>query len=154
MKSSVDLFSMFPHHFQLLISVSAFGTSFGLLCLGTYIYLKTLGVNVEQFSWVPISSFSFGIFVGSWGVLTLPFLVMSELIPEKIRSFGISLSMCLLSVFAFLLVKYFPLISGVLGMHGSFFLFAVCSLVGGLFVLFCMPETKGKSFEEIMRTLS
>jgi hypothetical protein len=36
-----------------------------------------------------------------------------------------------------------------LGMHGTMLLFSAISLLGGLFVLRYLPETKGKSYEEI-----
>ena len=39
------------------------------------------------------------------------------------------------------------------GMHGTMFLFAVNSLVGALFVITFLPETKEKSFDEIVDLL-
>lgn len=68
------------------IAFSAGGTSFGLTILGTYIYLDMIGVDVSSFKWIPLVSFSFVIFIASWGVLTLPFLVLSEIMPEKVRN--------------------------------------------------------------------
>lgn len=38
-------------------------------------------------------------------------------------------------------------------MHGATFLFAFNSFLGGLFVLIFLPETKGKSFDEITKLL-
>lgn len=39
------------------------------------------------------------------------------------------------------------------GMHGTMFLFAFNSLVGALFIIIFLPETKGKSFDEIVDLL-
>lgn len=39
------------------------------------------------------------------------------------------------------------------GMHGAAFLFAFNTLIGAIFILICLPETKGKSFEEIIELL-
>lgn len=64
--------------------MSAGGTSVGLAILGSYIYLDMIGVDVTDFKWIPLVSFSFVIFIASWGVLTLPFLVLSEIMPEKV----------------------------------------------------------------------
>lgn len=64
--------------------MSAGGTSVGLAILGSYIYLDKIGVDVTDFKWIPLVSFSFVIFIASWGVLTLPFLVLSEIMPEKV----------------------------------------------------------------------
>lgn len=38
-------------------------------------------------------------------------------------------------------------------MHGTMFLFSSNSLAGALFVLIFLPETKGKSFDEIVELL-
>lgn len=138
---------------KILFTISSGGTAIGLSCLGSYTYLKTLGFAMDGWSWIPIVSFSFCIFIASWGVLTLPFLVIAELTPEKIRGIGTSICMALLWIFAFLMIKYLPILSGAFGMHGCMGFFASCSFVGCLFCIFVLPETKGKSFEEILRML-
>lgn len=51
------------------------------------------------------------------------------------------------------MIKYLPILSGAFGMHGSMAFFASCSFAGFLFCIFALPETKGKSFEEISRML-
>lgn len=138
---------------KILFAISSGGTAIGLTCLGSYTYLKTLGVNMDGWTWIPIASFSFCIFIASWGVLTLPFLVIAELTPGKVRGIGTSICMGLLWIFAFVMIKYLPILSGTFGMHGCMAFFASCSFVGCLFCIFVLPETKGKSFEEILRML-
>lgn len=138
---------------KILISFSAFGTGFGLTILGLYSYCKMIELDVSMFSWVPVTSFSLVIFLASCGVLTLPFVVISEVLPEKIRPIGTSMCMSLLWVLAFLALKYFYWLSATLGMHGTMFLFAGFSFLGAIFVSVYVPETKGKSFDEIMKLL-
>lgn len=70
------------------MSLSGICVSFGLLVMAAYIHTKDLGINVEAFEWIPITSFSFVILSASLGVLTLPFLVISETMPEKVSSIG------------------------------------------------------------------
>lgn len=70
---------------KLLLSVSAVGIGLGLTCLGSYILFKTQGYNLDSLSWIPIACFSFIIFIGAVGVLTLPFLVIAEIMPEKVK---------------------------------------------------------------------
>lgn len=62
--------------------------------------------------------------------------------------------MSCLWVFAFIMIKCFPLLTATFGMHGCMFLFAGFSVAGALFVIIVLPETKGKSFEEIMNLLA
>lgn len=69
---------------KFLLSFSATGTGLGLCTLGGYTLLKSIGYSLDGLSWLPIASFSFCIFIASWGVLTLPFMVIAEIMPEKV----------------------------------------------------------------------
>lgn len=53
-----------------------------------YTYLNVLGYDVGGFAWVPVVSFSFTIFIASLGLMGLPYLVIAEIIPPKLRSMG------------------------------------------------------------------
>lgn len=116
-------------------------------------HLKTTGVDVSAFNMVPLFSFSFVIFIANWAVLTLPFLVISETLPKRLREFGVSFCMELLWIFAFIMLKYLPFLTETLGMHGSMYLFSGVCLSSAVFIAFVMPETKGKSYDEIMQSL-
>ncbi|CAD7088651.1 unnamed protein product [Hermetia illucens] len=135
---------------RLLLSLSAVGTGVGEACLGLYLYCKILGYNVEAVNWLPIVSISFVIFVASLGVLTLPFVVLAEIAPPKIRGVAVSLCMITFWIFAFLSIKYVPIMMVFLGLHSCMFIFAACCFVGAAFILFYVPETKGKSLEAIL----
>lgn len=54
----------------------------------------------------------------------------------------------------FLVVKVYPVASDMVGNHYCFFFFSLCSLAGALFSIFGMPETKGKSLDEIERLMN
>lgn len=69
---------------KFLLAFSSAGTGLGLICLGAYTWLSLLGYPVEDYGWISVFSFSFAIFIASWGVLTLPFLVIAEIMPEKV----------------------------------------------------------------------
>lgn len=139
--------------FQFLYVVSSFGTAFGLITLGIYMMLKTWQFPVERFDWIPIASFSFVIFIANWAILTLPFLVISEIMPKQLKEFGISFCMTLLWSFAFIMIKCLPILNESLGFHGSMFAFAGVCVASALFIMLRMPETKGKSHDEIMNSL-
>ena len=49
----------------------------------------------------------------------------------------------------FLITMGFSSLVTALGMHGSFWFFAFCCLLGNAFVYRTVPETKGKSLEDI-----
>lgn len=62
--------------------------------------------------------------------------------------------MIVMHTVCFLVVKYFPVVTDMVGPHYCFFFFSGCAFVGALFSIFGMPETKGRSFEEIEMLLS
>jgi hypothetical protein len=64
---------------RFLISTSAFGISLGMFVFSLYSYLNGLGHVASYLNWIPLVSFSFVLWIANVGVLTLPFLLMSEL---------------------------------------------------------------------------
>lgn len=86
--------SIFPTIFvdrvgrKMMMSVSALGTSIGLSVLGCYALMQSKGFEVNSLNWIPLASFSFVIFIANWGVLTLPFLIVSEISHPKVRIFN------------------------------------------------------------------
>lgn len=150
---SILLFKAELCYFQLLFTVSTVGTALSLISLGVYMMLKTWNYPVEAFNWAPIVSFSSLIFIANLGIMSLPFLVISEVMPEKLKNFGSSFCMALVWICSFIMVKSLPDLSIALGLHGIMFLFAGVCLSGALFILLRVPETKGRSHEEIMNLL-
>lgn len=71
---------------KMMMAISAIGTSTGLAALGTYSFLKSSGVNLTGLDWVPLMSFSFVIFISNWGVMTLPFMILSEISHPKVNA--------------------------------------------------------------------
>ncbi|XP_055298714.1 facilitated trehalose transporter Tret1-like [Sitodiplosis mosellana] len=138
---------------KFLFVVSSMGIAFGLITLGVYMMLKSWGVEVNTFNWIPITSFSFVIFIANWAVMSLPFLVISEVLPEKLKDFGTSFCMIILWSTAFIVIKFLPLLTATLGFHGTMFLFAGVCLSSAMFIICLMPETKGRSYDEIMNLL-
>lgn len=138
---------------KVLFTISTIGTAAGLVALGTYVMFKTWGYHVEPINWFPIASFSFVIFIASLGVLNLPFVVIAEVMPANIKDFGVSFCMVVLWLVTFIMVKYLPFITESIGFHNSMFVFAGICLLGEIFIAVIVPETKGKSHEEIMDSL-
>lgn len=71
---------------QILMIISTTLTSIGYCIVGTYSYLRSLGYNVNSLGWIPILGLSLVIFVASLGILTLPYVIVAEVLPQKVRS--------------------------------------------------------------------
>uniref|UniRef100_A0A336KQ34 CSON014045 protein n=1 Tax=Culicoides sonorensis TaxID=179676 RepID=A0A336KQ34_CULSO len=136
---------------KMLMVVSASGISMGLSVLGVYCYLDSIpGQNLWKWNFIPLLSFSFVIFVANLGVLSLPFLILTEIMPVKIKTVAMSICLIILNVCAFIAIKCLPTFIELFEMYGTMAIFASCSLIGTAFLIIYLPETKGKTFEEIM----
>ena len=76
-------------------------------------------------------------------------VLIAEIFPNRIRSMGVSVAVSALWIASFLLTYTFPMLNRALGSSGIFFAYGAICLMGGLFVLSSVTETKGQSLEEI-----
>ena len=78
-------------------------------------------------------------------------VLISEIFPNRIRGLAVSISVSALWVACFVLTFTFPVLNRELGAAGTFWLYGAICLTGFCFVLIRVPETKGKTLEEIER---
>ena len=70
---------------KILLTLSAIGSSLCLAVLGAYSYANSIGLDVKPYSWISIASFSGMMFLASNGLIPLMFVVISEVMPEKVK---------------------------------------------------------------------
>jgi MFS transporter, SP family, galactose:H+ symporter len=76
-------------------------------------------------------------------------LMISEIYPLRIRGTAMSVASIANWGSNFLVALTFPVLLAALGGAGSFWLFAVLGIVAWIFVYLRVPETKGRTLEEI-----
>lgn len=79
----------------------------------------------------------------------LAWLLLSEIFPLRLRGLGMGISVFCLWITNFFIGLIFPMMLSHFGLSGSFIAFAVCSVLGAIFIYNFAPETRGKSLEEI-----
>lgn len=109
--------------------------------------IKTLG-------FLPIVALSVFMIVFSLGFGPIPWMISSELFPAEIKSTAISAAGTFNWFMAFLITKFYLNLKNAVGGDVTFYLFSAISLVGTVFVFFVVPETKGKSLDQIQRELN
>jgi hypothetical protein len=77
---------------------------------------------------------------------------MSEIFPTKIRGRAMAIATLAVWVTDGIYNQLFPMLRSLLGVSGSFFMFALMLLPQLLFIWKVMPETKGRTLEEIERS--
>ena len=80
-------------------------------------------------------------------------VIISEIYPNRIKGLAMSFSTAVSWLCTFLTVYFAPVIHGALGLQYLFGIFGVFSILAFVFVKFWIPETKGKSLEQIEKEL-
>ncbi len=80
-------------------------------------------------------------------------VVISEIFPNRIRGAAVSTAVASLWIACFVLTYTFPLLNSRLGPAGTFWLYAGVCACGFAFIAAKLPETKGKTLEELERDL-
>lgn len=117
--------------------------------MGTYSLLSSNGHNLDQFHLVPVISLSFVIFISSIGIIPIPYIIIAEVLPQRIRKVGSPICMSSVSFFAFIMLKLFPYLMLYLDLHGCMFLFAGVSTFGVFYTIYVVPETRGKNLDSL-----
>lgn len=133
-------------------------TSASIMCicnvlLGVYFYLLEHH-KAENIGWLPILSLCLYVIAYSLGFGPIPWVLIGELFVTEIKGLASSVSGSTAWLLAFLVTKSFTNVRDAIGLGETFSLFAIFSLSGMFFVWFIVPETKGKSFAEIQKSLS
>ncbi len=93
--------------------------------------------------------------LGCYGMSLAPvcWVLISEIFPNRIRGAAVSVAVSALWIACFILTFMFPILKGGIGMAKTFWLYAAICFAGFVFVYFRVPETKGKTLEQIEKEL-
>lgn len=92
--------------------------------------------------------------VYSMSLAPITWVVLSEIFPNRLRGVAMSIATFSLWVACFVLTFTFPLLNEALGAYGTFWLYSLICVLGFVFIKKKLPETKGKSLEEIETELT
>jgi hypothetical protein len=102
---------------------------------------------------VGLGTYIFGV-VYSPGEGPVPFTYSAEAYPLYVRSYGMALATATTWFFNFILGVTWPSMRAAFTTQGAFAWYASWCLIGWVFVLLFMPETKGKTLEELDQVFS
>jgi MFS family permease len=129
-----------------------------LMYIGSFGYILSLSLIAfafitESFGGITLYLFMF-IAAHAIGQGAVIWVFISEIFPTQIRAAGQSLGSFTHWIFAAIISTIFPYIATKFGPGRVFVFFAAMMVLQLLFVYFLMPETKGKSLEELGDSLS
>ncbi len=138
---SVDRFGR-----RVLMLIGCAGIGVSHLLIGIAYALELKGLSVLIFTLCALGCYGMSLAPICW-------VLISEIFPNRIRGAAISVAVSALWVACFILTFMFPILKGAVGMAKVFWLYAAICFAGFVFVYRCVPETKGKTLEQIEREL-
>jgi facilitated trehalose transporter len=102
-----------------------------------------------NFFWLPTALLFGFVFSGSLGFLPLPFAMVAEMYPQKVRGLAVGMTLFTGFVMSFANIKTFSTVFEIFGSFVTFSFYTIIAFLGILFAAFILPETKGKSLQEI-----
>lgn len=138
---------------KILLISSSILTGITLLVLAIYFHLKQIGWNVDPVSWIPFACVLTYALVFKFGLGLIPIVLTAELFPAKVKAIGMSMADAFYLFWALVSVYTYQYTSDAFGMCVPFYIFASSSLGTAAFCYFIVPETKGKTLEEIQMIL-
>jgi SP family facilitated glucose transporter-like MFS transporter 8 len=138
---------------RILLLISDFVMAICTLLLGIYFYLKNEGHDTDNLGWLPLTSVCLFIVTFSLGYGPIPWMMVGELFAPHIKGFASSLSCVLNWILAFVVTRFYSNLADSFSIQATFWIFAVISAIGTAFVFFVVPETKGKTLDQIQKEL-
>lgn len=137
-----------------LLIISIVGSAVTLFLEGAYFFMQNCtNVDVTNYGYLQIIALVGFVIMFSLGMQTIPILILCEVFPTNVKAFALCLADIYFCIIASLVSKFFQIMKDNFGMHVPFFAFTVCCVLGLGFICFFVPETKGKTLEDIQKDL-
>ncbi|KAI9832322.1 MAG: hypothetical protein M1826_002008 [Phylliscum demangeonii] len=137
---------------NLLLATFPFMSLF-LFFTGFSFWIPDETLHTARIACITLGIYLFGI-VYSPGAGPVPFTYSAEAYPLYVRSYGMSLATATTWFFNFVLSITWPSMRTAFYDQGAFSWYAVWNMIGFFLVLFFVPETKGKTLEELDQVFS
>lgn len=130
-----------------LMLIGAGGLCAIYLILGGCYFLQASGALMVVLVMLAIACYAMTLGPVTW-------VLLSEIFPNRIRGMAVAVCTFALWTGCFTLTYSFPLLNASLDSYGTFWLYAFISLAGFIYFSRRLPETKGKTLEEIENELT
>lgn len=130
-----------------LLITGNIGMVSSLLIMATLVW--TIGLDSTVGAWIIVACLTMFIvfFAFTWGPIL--WIVLPELFPMRARGAATGIATLSLSIGSLLVAQFFPMLTSVMGIEQVFLIFAVIGIFAMIFVIKYLPETRGRSLEEI-----
>lgn len=142
---------------RMLLISSDFVMAFAAIFLGLFFTLQDRQLvstdTLSMLGFLPVVSLCVFVIMFSMGLGPIPWAISGEIFTPEVKSFAASSAGTFNWFLAFLVTKYFLELETDIGVDVMFYVFSIICFCGSLFCYFVVPETKGKTIEEIQKEL-
>lgn len=150
--STLPMADKFGRRFLLL--TSSIGCGITLLISGIYFYLiESTSTDVTSVNWLPVLALNIFIASYSIGLGPITFTMIGELFPPHVKALAATVSIFICQLSTFCVTNIFPYLKDSIGMGFTMCSYAVICIISCVFVYLKVPETKGKSLQDIQNLL-
>lgn len=137
-----------------LLLLSALGVGLMNGTVGTYFYFFEFNKDaVANIHWLPLVAILIYIICYAIGLSTVPYVILGEMFPTNVKLYASCIAHIYTGISMFAVQKLFQVVKDAWGNYTVFWAFSVFSLMGLVFMMIVLPETKGKSFASIQAQL-
>ena len=139
---------------KILLIISGVGMIVCLVALGYFFSVQESKADISNIKWLPLVSVVGFIVVFSLGFGPLPWMMTGELLSPQIKGFasGIAVASNWVSV-SVVTFSFQPLLELISSAY-TFWMFAIITAIASAFIILVVPETKGKSMQQIQNELA
>lgn len=134
---------------KILLVTSSALTGICLLIISIYFHLYKYGYRIENLSWVPACAIMAYAITYKLGMGFLPQVIVSELFPNNVKAYGMAYGDFLFIVFSSVSLIFYQYLDYFYGHYVPMYVFSVTSFVGAFYTYYYVPETKGKTLDQI-----
>nr|QJX15794.1 major facilitator superfamily protein [Phyllotreta armoraciae] len=125
-----------------------------LALTGLYFYAKAIDPGtMKGYVWAPVGGLNLFMFLNVMGTATVPLAVMNEVLVDRVKATANAVIVVVSGIAMTLAVFSLPLLMERIGLAWCLWLYSMNCLIGGAFIYFVVPDTRGKSVSEIQEVL-
>ncbi|XP_022913023.2 facilitated trehalose transporter Tret1-like [Onthophagus taurus] len=133
---------------------SSIGCGLALLSESIYFFLDLhTSIDVSSISWFPVLGLVVYVCLTAIGLGPIPNVILGEIFSASIKKKAMTISNMIFAIYLMAFPKIFQLLMTNFSLFVPFTIYAVCTLLGAIACYFMVPDTTGKTLEEIQQML-
>ncbi|KAI4484679.1 hypothetical protein M0804_007245 [Polistes exclamans] len=138
---------------KFLLCVSSLIIAISLTALGVHFELLESNIDPSKIQWIPIAAFSLFQIAVFAGLLPVPSAIVGEIFPPDIKCVAASICSINAAIFAFISSSTYQVFVDLITEKFTYWMYAIIVITVIPITMIFLPETKGKTLQEIQDEL-